>query len=420
MKKPFSSGTRAFAIIVSILFSCLIWVYVNNDETVSVNVDGVRVEFLNAETTLANRGLVLVGGDDATVDLVLSMPRRTVLRFDPAKVRVIADLSSITTTGTQTISYSPVYPSNVNSSGITVRYPSVRTVSVRVGELYRKNVEDVRCKLVGSVASGYVAGSVQLMPATFEVWGQQSEVMQVSYAQVTLNIENATSTIVERLDYTLFDENDEEVSAQHIYSSIGTIQVTMPVIAATEIPLVVNYIEEPGVRQSSYDCSLDVTSVMLSGDAAQIDGLKEIVLGEVRLSEIDERQVISYEIEIPEGLSNLSGVTTATVTVENRDVTTKTVEVTAFDYDYTGNAADKTFSVVTSSLTVTLRGTRAVLDEITAGSVTAVANLSGIADASGTYTVPASFRITGNPDVGTVGDYQLTVRIAAQESTQAE
>ena len=91
MKKPFSSGTRAFAIIVSILLSCLIWVYVNNDETVSVNVDGVRVEFLNAETTLANRGLVLVGGDDATVDLVLSMPRRTVLRFDPAKVRTMSD-----------------------------------------------------------------------------------------------------------------------------------------------------------------------------------------------------------------------------------------------------------------------------------------------------------------------------------------
>ncbi len=407
-----SNGRKAFYIAASVLFSFVIWFYVNNASTVDLKIEKIPVEFFNAESALANKGLVLVSGGDATVDLVLSMPRSMVYSFNTERVRLLADLSSVNSTGTQSLRYTIIYPVGINPSQIAVKSPAVQTVSIRVGELFRKNDVEIRCKLVGNLADGYVAGRVRLLPETLEIWGQQSDVMKVSYAQVTLNIQNARKTIVEQLDYTLYDYNDEPIENSSVRSASSSVSVTMPVISATDIPLSVRFIESPGIRIDSFDYKLDRKSVTLSGDANLIAELGEIVLGEVVLAEIGDEQTITYDIPIPEGVTNLSGATTATLTISNRDVTTKDVTVTSFDYE-NFTAVDRSVEVVTSSLNVTLRGKRADLEAINEDSLRAVADLSGVIDASGTYTVPANLRIEGDPDVGTVNGYLLTVRIGS-------
>ena len=415
-----SRGRRALYITASILIAIVIWFSINNDDDIELSISDIPVEFYNAESALANKGLMLISGEDATVDLVLSLPRSMIYTFDPGRVRVIADLNSINSTGTQTISWSIIYPAN--SSRISVKSPTVRTVSVRVGELFRKTDVEIHCKLVGTVADGFAAGSVQLLPNKLEVWGQQNDVMKVNYAQVTLNIENARSTIVELVEYELYDYNDELIENSSIHSASSTVQVTMPVISATEIPLVVNYVESPGVRKDSFDISMDISSVTLSGDANEIAKIGKIELGEVVLAEIDGTETFTFDIDVPEGLTNLSGVSTAVLTVSNRDISTKDLTVTKFDYENFG-AEDRSVEVVTSSLNVALRGPEGVLEGIDASDVTAVADLSGVTDASGTYTVPANLRIEGNPDVGTVQGYQMTVRIglpAQQDQDGAE
>ncbi len=405
-----SNGRKAIYIIVSILIAFALWFWVNSTSNVDISISDIPVEFINGESALANKGLMLVSGDDAKVDLVLNMPRDIVFFFDTDHVRLIADLSSVSSTGTQTISYSIIYPVGINPSQVSVKSPTVRNVSVRVGELFRKSDVEIRCKLVGNVADGYVAGRVQLLPETLEIWGQQSDVMQVSYAQVTLNIENARSTIVELLEYELHGYNDELIKSGSLHAANDAIQVTMPVISATDVPLVVRFIEDEGVRAESFDYSLDTSSVTLSGDANQISQLGEIVLGEIVLADIEGEQVFTYDIAIPDGLTNLSGVTSATLTIVNRDVATRDVTVTRFDYE-NFDAEDRTVEVVTSSLNVTLRGARDTLDGISAEQVSVVADLSGVTNAVGTYTVPANIRIEGDPDVGTIQNYQLTVRI---------
>lgn len=409
-----NNGRRALYITVSILISFAVWFYVNNDSEVDVVINNIPVEFFNAESALASKGLVLNSGSDATVDLVLNMPRSMVFYFDTERVRLLADLNSVNSTGTQSLTWNISYPPGVRTSQISIKSPTVRTVSVNVGELFRRSDVEIRCKLVGNVADGYVAGGLQILPKVLEIWGQQSDVMQVSYAQVTLNIENARSTIVELLEYELYDHDGNLIENSSIHSSSATVQVTMPVISATEIPLVVDFIEEPGVRIDSFDYSLDIDSVTLSGDANLIAQLGEIKLGEVTLSEITEEQTFTYEIPIPEGLSNLSGVSLATLHVANRDITTRDMTVTSFDYENFG-AEGRVVEVVTSSLRVTLRGAEETVAALEDGALQAVADLSDVNDASGTYTVPAYIRVEGDPDVGTTQSYQLTVRISLPE-----
>ena len=416
---PMSNTRKALYIIWSLLIALVFWFYVNRTADVDLTINDIPVEFFNAETALANKGLMLLDGKDATVDLVLTMPRNMVYGFETDRVRLLADLSSINSTGTQSLTFNIAYPPGVNPSQVSVKSPTLRTVSVKVGELFRKNDVEIRVKLAGRVADGYVAGRVQLLPSTLEVWGQQSDVAQISYAQVTLNIENARSTIVEQLEFALYDNEDQLINSGSIHSASDTIQVTMPVISATDIPLVVNFVEQPGVRLDSFDYSFDVPAVTLSGDANQIAALSEIVLGEINLAEIEGTQTFTYEIPIPNGLTNLSGVTETTLTITNRDIATKGVVVTNFSYE-NFDAEDRVVTVVTNSLSVTLRGAQSVIDAISADDVLAVADLSGVSDASGTYTVPAKITVTGDLDVGTVQSHQLTVRIGLPEPETEE
>ena len=109
-----SNRRKAIYITISILLAFFIWFYVNNDEQVVLSIDEIPVEFLNEETSLADKGLMLLKGDDTTVNLELRMPRYLTYRFDTSSVRLVADLSSVTSAGTQSLAYTIVYPPRVS------------------------------------------------------------------------------------------------------------------------------------------------------------------------------------------------------------------------------------------------------------------------------------------------------------------
>ena len=95
-----TKGRRAFCIGLSILIALLVWFYANDDTEIEISVNDVPIEFTNEDTTLADKGLMLLSNEEETIDLKLSMPRSTYFKLDPGKIRIVADLSSVTVTGT--------------------------------------------------------------------------------------------------------------------------------------------------------------------------------------------------------------------------------------------------------------------------------------------------------------------------------
>lgn len=284
-----SKRRKIFYVALSILIAATIWFYVNNKESVTVYVHDVPIEFLNEDTSLADKGLMRISGaEDITVDLKLQMPRNVVYDFDTSELRLVSDLSTITYAGKQSVSYTILYPSKVSSSSVKVESPTIRTVQVEIGELNKKDIE-IRCKVVGNVAEGYIAGTVEMLPETLEVRGQQADIMQISYAQVTLDIENASSTVVELLDYELYDFNDQLIESKNIHPMSENVQVTMPVLKVKDVPLTVNFIESAGSRLENYTYTLSHSSVTLSGDATQMAGISEISLGTLALEDVHGR-----------------------------------------------------------------------------------------------------------------------------------
>ena len=392
-----SKRRKIFYVALSILIAATIWFYVNNKESVTVYVHDVPIEFLNEDTSLADKGLMRISGDeDITVDLKLQMPRNVVYDFDTSELRLVSDLSTITYAGKQSVSYTILYPSKVSSNSVKVESPTIRTVQVEIGELNKKDIE-IRCKVVGNVAEGYIAGTVEMLPETLEVRGQQ------------LDIENASSTVVKLLDYELYDFNDQLIESKNIHPMSENVQVTMPVLKVKDVPLTVNFIESAGSRLENYTYTLSHSSITLSGDATQMAGISEISLGTLALEDVQGSETLTYDILIPDGVNNLSGITSATLTISSGDISTKEVEATHFSYE--NFSGDHTVTVVTSSLPVTLRGSASDLEAIYGSEVHVIADLSDIAADSGSYTVPARIEVSGY-DVGAVGTYEVTVHIS--------
>lgn len=149
-----------------------------------------------------------------------------------------------------------------------VESPTIRTVQVEIGELNKKDIE-IRCKVVGNVAEGYIAGTVEMLPETLEVRGQQADIMQISYAQVTLDIENASSTVVELLDYELYDFNDQLIESKNIHPMSENVQVTMPVLKVKDVPLTVQLYRIRGLAARELHLYAQPQRITLSGDATQ-------------------------------------------------------------------------------------------------------------------------------------------------------
>ena len=406
-----TKGRKAFYIGLSVLIALLVWFYANGDTEVEISVNDVPIEFTNEDTSLADKGLMLLSYEEEAIDLKLSMPRSTYFKLDPGKIRIVVDLSSVTTTGTQTITYSVLYPrgprGELLSSSITQKEPTVRSTTIEIGELFRKNVE-IRCKVVGNVAEGYIAGTVRMLPETLEVRGQQVDIMQVSYAQVTLNIENATSTVVELLGFELYDFSDQLIRSNRIHPASESIQVTMPVMTVKEVPLTVEFVETPGSRLENVKWALTpIDTITLSGDASTMAALADLKAAET----------FTYDIPLPDGVDNLSGVTSVTLTILFDDIDSLTVDATQFGYENLTTERDVT--VVTSTLSVTLRGTSTALARVNEENLRVVADLTNVSDADGVYTVPATVYVDGL-DVGAVGSYQVTVRLSggAENSTE--
>lgn len=400
---------NSFYLVISILVALGIWVYVDitQDITASKEVSNIPVEFQGEDTTLAERGLMLLPDSETTINLKLEGAKSILAQLDTAKLRVQADLSAVTETGIQTVPCRVIYPEYKFSSRLTATTPTNSfNITIDVGELYSREVE-IRCDIQGTVAEGYIAGEPQFTPEKLELRGPQEEVDAVSYAKVSLNIEDATETVDQALPYVLYNEAGEPISGGDIHAVQDEIRVVLPVDVVKELPLEIDFQEFPGLSKNNVSYQIEPASIVVSGEASLLNDVDRLVLDSFDLSQLGGNEVYHYVIQLPEGCTNLSGVTRATLTISFIDLIQDTRTATEFQAENVPEG--KSVTILTDELTVRIQGTAADVAAVHDRDITVRADLQEVSAASGTYTVPAEILISTGGDVGVVGTYQVTV-----------
>lgn len=403
-------------ILFSVFVAAAMWLYVDmdNDTRVVIHVNDIPVTYQNQDV-LESRGLMLMDSSDQTVSLTIEATRVNVGLLDRSKIRVIADLSDVTETGQQSIMPKVFLPSKpdgyqFSSSEIVLKDSSSYMLSVEIGELYSKQI-DVRCKVTGNVADGFSAEEPELSPATLEIRGQQEEIGPVAYAQVNLEIDDASETVHKTLDIQYFDEDGNEISSDGIHPSSEQVEVTLPVTVTKDLTLKMNFLESPGASKKNISYTISPASVTVTGDAGTLADVDSLVLDNFDLLSLqDGDATYVYTIPIPDGCENLSGTAKATLHIAFKDMKTETLP--AGKIECKGEPSGKTVEILTKEINVTIFGTTADLAAVTQGDIVVTADLTDFGDAAGSYTVPAQVEVRTSGDVGVSGTYQVRVNIS--------
>ncbi len=404
---------KGLYMVISVLVAIALWMYVgdtNPDD--SGPIRNIPVTFVGTDL-LESRGLMISEGQDQTVTLNITGKRDVFRLLSAETISVTVDVSSIQQPGRYTQAYQESYnlPGTVSGSSlvITERYP----LNI-VFEVVRRGVRSipVRGNMTGSVADGYQAGEFTFSPAAIQVSGEESLVNQIDYAQVTLDDQDMSETYSGDLPYTFISFTGETLDAENYETDTALVRTTLPIVQLKEVPLSVDLIPGGGATEENVRCRITPLSIMVSGAANDLEPLKEISLGNIDLSKVLGNDTITMPIPLAAELSNVSGVSEATVKITISGLSTATLEVD--DIQFINVPAGYVPKKVTEKRQIQIRGSAEAVASVTASQLRIVADLGNAEAATGTQTIPVKVYLDGRSDVGVVGDYNIVVSISKE------
>ena len=405
---------KGFYMVLSLLIAIGIWMYVGNENP---NEDGtirnVPVIFSGIEL-LEDRGLMISDGADQTVTLNITGRREAFRLLSAETVEATVDVSSIQQPGPHTQAYLVSYnlPPTVSDSSLVVtdRYPL--NVTYTVARKATRTIP-IRGTIEGGVADGYQAGEFVFTPASIQVSGEESQVNQIDYAQVILEQEDMAQTYNGDLPYTFISFTGDVLENLTVTTDVSLVRTTLPVFQLKEVPLTVNLVPGGGITADTVEdyvtCTVEPGAIIVSGAAADLEPLKEISLGNVELAKVLGTNTLNFTIPLTAELTNVSGVSEATVKVSVTGLTTATMEVD--NIEFINKPSGYEVEKVTTSRQVQIRGTADAVASVNPNQLRIVADLQNAVTATGAQTVPVKVYLDGRSDVGVIGDYNIVISI---------
>ena len=399
--------SRWVYVVLSILLAIIFWSYIRAavDPNGTTNIHNVRVETTGANV-LASQGLAVSEITPQVVELQVEGPTsaRTNLLRNRSGLYVRVDVSSCVE-GENTLRWREVWPEGINTDDLTAQRS---TVTVKVEKLYSKTF-DIRFRLEGKVAGDYQMGTPAIEPAEVVVSGPVEQVNQVDRVEAVLRTAELSERFAGDLELIPMDKQGKSLADLELTLSAETAYVVVPVVKTKEVKLTVNLLPGGGATSDDAVPDIEPKTIVVSGAEADLEGLEEISLGSISLSDVVGTNTFTRPITLDPSLTNESGLTTATikVTVEGLDT-----EVFAVNNIRTTDPPEGyTVDVVTQSVLVTVRGPAEDLANIDASQIRVVANLSGVTT-EGNQQVLARVYLDGTGTVGVIGEYSISVNIS--------
>ena len=398
-------------ILLAMLISVFLWLYVvtvvdPNDTKV---VYSVPVTYENM-TSLTDNSLVMTSGQNATVTLKFYGRRSDLNNLTSESLTVTADVSRIKSEGEQNLSYTVTLPDSVSDNNVqlTERTPSRLTVNVE--RAVEKHV-NVAVDISNEVADGYVADleAMKISPETITVFGPEAEVSKIDSARVSLDVGGVTETVDNSFPYQLVDSDGNAVDTTNFRCSADAVDVMLTVEKYKEIPLTLELKAGGGAKEKNVTVTLSPAYITISGPGAIVDAMDSLSIGTLDLASMTElSETKTYDITLPDNVTNVSGQNQVTARIVLNGLSTKTLEVENFSVSHKPDGLD--VAIVTTTLEITIRGPSDEIEAISAKDLTVQGDLSDFSQA-GTYKIPVTVTSKDFPGVGMIGSASITVTL---------
>lgn len=398
---------RWVCVLLSVLLAIAFWAYVRAavDPNGTINIHNVRVEATGA-SVLASQGLAVSEITPQVVELQVEGPTsaRSNLLRNRSGLYVRVDVSSCVE-GENTLRFREVWPEGINYDDLTAQRS---TVTVKVEKLYSKTFA-IQFQLEGKVAGGYQMGTPAIEPAEVVVSGPVEQVNQVDRVAAILRTEELSERFAGDLALAAVDKQGKALDDLELTLSAETAYVVVPVVKTKEVALTVNLLPGGGATGEDAVLKIEPKSIVVSGAETDLEGLEEISLGSISLSNVLGTNTFTLPITLDPSLTNESGLTTADVKVTVEGLDTETFAVSNIQPIYPPEGYN--VELVTQSVLVTVRGPAEELAKIDASQIRVVADLSGVTT-EGNQQVPAHVYLDGISTVGVIKEYTVVVDIS--------
>lgn len=409
------TNSKVFYMILAVMCSIGLWLYIDIIEAPqsTTTVYNIPVTFIG-EDRLEEDGLMIISGKNTTVNLQLEGSRTAVSQVNRNNITItVQAYAQINSEGHYSLLYDVDFPSSV-ASQLRIVSRSIDAIDVDVVQMTSKTVE-IQGKFVGTAAEG-----ARISDTDFEfeqnevtVSGERSLVEQVDHALVTLDVDDLSSTWSGELPIVLVDADGNEVDMTNLTCDITEVYTIFPVQTVKEVPLTVSFTSGAGATSENATATIDPETVTISGTPERLDQIESINLGSIDLSQIVTSEVVNMTIPVPEGVSIISGITSAKVTVSMSGLDTRIVQTSDIELINTPEWISNV-ELVTQALEVRIRGASDTMKLVQDQDVYVIVDLSTLDEgAEGTRTLVATVGVRGFADVGAVGEYQVVINITA-------
>lgn len=406
---------KILSALLSILLAFGLWYYV-----ITVVSPGSTDTFydipvtLVGETALEERGLMVTYVGNTTVDLTLSGNRSDLNQLTKDNITIKANLNTIYDPGkNMQLDYTISYPGTIANNAFVEESKSPSYITVTVEKRAYKDVP-VNVVYSGTVAEGFTASEDEqtLDYASIRISGPASVVEQITQAVVEVSLADRTESIVESYRYTLCDAEGEPVNSELITVSVEEVELTLPVRMVKTIPLVLNVVDGGGATEKTTSIVINPLEIKVCGNAAALADLNEVVLGTINLADYSQAAELLFDINLPDTVTNMTGLKQAVVTLDFPDLSTKTLSID--NIEILNVPEGLTVELTTQVLEIVFRGPKLAIAALSAEDITVTVDLTGAE--IGTVNRKVTITISNEfSTCGALGSYSIYATVMEME-----
>lgn len=412
---------KLYSIALSLVVAFGLWLYVVNNVSSEAEETFYNIPVvMEGEALLSERNLIITNQSAQTVSLKLSGARSDLNKVNSGNITIKADLSTIDGPGDRlALTYSISYPGDVASNAFVVESRNPSYIYIDVDSRRTKEVP-VIVQWAGTRSGDYIydTENAVLDYPTVTVIGPSEVADRIDHAVIQVDLTDRTESLSESYRYTLCDADGEPVDAGTITTNVEEVRVDLRIQRIKEIRLVADVIYGGGTSAQDTTIKVEPSVIRLSGsDAILAEVGDTYTVCTINLAELEKSQDLKYAIAIPDGVTNLTGVTEAVVSVRFSGLSTREFDVDNIQMINVPEGLEA--EIMNSSIKVKVRGPATEVSLLTADDITAVVDFSAAEIGNATFKATLSFD-ADFPNVGALKAYSVSATVRTPAPSEAE
>lgn len=393
--------------ILCLIAAFFIWFYAMSTDVITLEKDYTVPIKIEKETELFEKtGWSVLSGKESQIVVTLKGKRNIMAQITESDITAFVDVSGVEKAGMQELEIKVNAPTECE-----IVKKSVSTLFSYVDKNVTKNIP-IKARFYNFFEiQEYKHDEPAFNINEIAITGPESELALVSAALADWDYghKELTQTVTAVCSLKLVDSDNNEIKSNYITWNTKTVNVTIKVYSTKEVPLSVDY-KYGYFNEKNVKITITPAVITLRGDPSVLNEITEI-----NLTTLDEKKFLSnstqsLEIILPDGVTSMSEETTASVTVEHINTTTKQVAVKNISLI---NSGGLDCILQTTELNITLRGPRDMLSRITEEDITVSVDMKNYKAGSGITIVPATVKISSeySAEVYELESYSVNVNI---------